>query len=806
MANDERQSDLNTAASTNDDVVRGLSAADVAARVARGHVNRPRGSPAAEYGAIVVRNLFTLFNAMVVPAAVALFMLGDYRSAWSVSAIALINAVAGLVQESRAKHHLDQLAILTEPKACVRRDGQERTIDAGDVVLDDVVVVRGGDAVVADGSILESRFLEIDESLLTGESNSIAKRIGDRLLSGSICVAGEAAYRIDGVGDAAYAAQMSAQARRYRYSPSPIQRLLNHLIRILTATAIALCAFEFALWNVRGFPITDLWQMIAATVTSMVPQGLVLTATLMMVVTALRLTVRGAAIQRLAAVEAMASIDVLCLDKTGTLTTGRLSLDRVRTIAGDDADVRSTLRLFAWASIDMSNKTIRALREGLGAPPVDMKWEVVDQIPFKSQNRYSAARIRAGDAEKTVALGAFETLSILLNPDDAKLAELARQELSLMGFRLLVFAEAIRDDNAKSLAGTLDGFTLRPKAIVVLRDEMRPGVTEALRLLADSGIEFKVLSGDSPRTVQATVQGLPLRHETVITGDEFEAAEAPGRIVEEFDVFARVTPQQKLAIVANLQAHRRRVGMIGDGINDIMTIKRSDLGIAMGTGSNAARTVAGLVLENDDFGLLPTVLREGLAIDHNLRRAAKLFLLKNVYSLILIIVGLGLLRLGFPYLPQQVTLLNVLTIGGPALLLMFGRAPVRRTSRIEFLRDVGLFVVAGGLGVAAAALVARIDVELGAGVRVQRTYLLSTLILIGMGNIAIVANGDRRLLAWAAAVLPIYAATMYVPLLADFFVLTPLSTNQWLNIAATALVGLVPCRLAHRISLGRRQA
>src|SRR5262249_24717861 len=500
---------------------------------------------------------------------------------------------------------------------------------------------------------------------------------GDPLLSGSICIAGDGSYFAERVGGEGFAQRLATEASQYRYAPSPTQRALDALIRVLTAIAIALCAFYVALYYIRGFPAESLWEMIAATVTSMVPQGLVLMATLAFTLGALRLSARGAVVQRLNAVEAMASIDVLCLDKTGTLTTNRLTLARVRPIGADEVEVRDRLRVFASASLDAGNKTIAAIRAVLGDAPV----EVIEQLPFKSQNRFSAVRVRrGGDGEDVLVLGAFEALASRF--EELAAAESVWRELLPSGLRLLLFAEA-RDDTQPI---ALDNCRLRPLAIVALSDELRPEAGPVLSELAAQGIELKVISGDNPETVKATI------------------AQLPAPLPEQVAVFGRVTPHQKLDIVKDLQAERHAVGMIGDGVNDVLPIKRADLGIAMGAGSSAARTVAGLVLETNDFTLLPQALAEGRAIVHNLRRAAKLFLLKNVYSLLLIVAGLGVFGLGFPYLPQQVTLLNLLTIGGPAFLIVLGRSPVGRPVRRGFLSDVGLFALIAGVATGAMAI------------------------------------------------------------------------------------------------------
>src|SRR5262249_23042937 len=281
--------------------------------------------------------------------------------------------------------------------------------------------------VVADGTVLGERFLEVDEALLTGESDPVPRRAGERLLSGTFCVAGEGTYRADKVGDEAFAHQTSAQARRYRYAPSPMQRTLDAIIHALTAITLVLCALYVGLYFLRGFDEDDLVKMIAATVTSMVPQGLVLMTTLAFTLGAVRMSARGAVVQHLNAVESMASTDVLCMDKTGTLTTNRLRLDRVIPLGGGTGPAHEQLRLFAWASVDERSKSIQALRAGLGEPTA--KAELLDQVPFKSQNRYSAVRVRVQGTELTLALGAFEALRLLLEQETVEQAQAAWQEL-----------------------------------------------------------------------------------------------------------------------------------------------------------------------------------------------------------------------------------------------------------------------------------------------------------------------------------------------------------------------------------------
>jgi cation-transporting ATPase E len=805
--------------------LQGLTAAEVAARVARGQVNRPPRSAWAEYRTIFARNLFTLFNALVVPAAIALFLLGDLAAAWAVSGMAVINTVIGLAQEIRAKRHLDKLAILAETRARVLRDGEACVIPAGDVVLDDRVLLTAGEPVVADGTVLEARFLEVDEALLTGESDLVPHQPGDCLLSGSFCVAGEGAYRAVRVGGEAFAQQTSAEARRYRFTASPLQRTIDTLIRILTALTLVLCGLYLGLYFLRGFGDDDLVRMVAATVTSMVPQGLVLMTTLAFTLGAVRMSHRGAVVQRLNAVESMAAVDVLCMDKTGTLTTSHLSLDRVHALDNPgEEEVRRRLRLFAWASVDERNKSIQALRAALGALPDGAAVELLDQVPFKSQNRYSAVRVRRGTEQYALALGAFEALRPFL-AGDAAVVEAAWHDLLPTRLRLLLFAGVNDNPMARSFNGSLEGCVLRPLALVALSDELRPEAGAVLEALAAQGVRFKILSGDNPETVRATVGHLklPLAAEPVVTGDQLAAAADRAEVIRDRSVFGRIAPRQKLEIITTLQAQGRRVAMIGDGVNDILPIKKADLGIAMGEGSAATRTVAGLVLENNSFELLPATLDEGRTILRNVRRAAKLFLLKNVYTLFLILVAFGSLGLGFPYRPQQVTLLNFLTIGVPAFLIMLGKHPPATPIRRGFLGEAGWFAISSGLVMGLAGLAVWLIAAWGDGAdeQTQRTLLLSTLIVLGLGAVLrLMADaeggpeaGDRRLRTWTLLALPLYLAIMYVPpagYLADgtplsaawFFRLSPLSLAQWGLVVTAAVPALALCLVLDRV--GRR--
>jgi cation-transporting P-type ATPase E len=786
----------------------GLTTEEVAERRRTGQANRAPRSRWRDYGNILFRNLITWFNVMVTPAAIALYYLEQYQGAVAVSGMAIVNTLIGLIQELHAKRHLDKLALLVETRVRVIRDGRAQQILSGDVVHGDTVLLSAGETVVADGPVLQASYLEIDEALLTGESDPVRRQPGDKLLSGSYCVAGEGAYRAEGIGRHSFAHATSAEARHYHYAASPLTRVVNLLIQILSLTALALCLLYTAAYVVEGFPKTleqerTFVDMVAATLTSMVPQGLVLTVALSCSLGAVHMSQRGAIVQRLAAVETMASIDVICTDKTGTLTTNQLRLAEVRNLADDLTidEVKRRLQSFASASMDLQNKTIQALRLALGETSIT----AADQLPFKSQNRYSAVRIRDGDEDQVLALGACEALKDFIHSSSAPW-ESTWQELLPTGLRILLFAQAKNMAGAPDrFEGTLAGLQLEPLALIGLSDQLRVEAPQVLEALAAQGIAFKVISGDNPDTVRATVAGLnlPLAHTPVVSGDQLAAAPNRAELIRTSSIFGRVSPQQKVEIVRTLQQSGYRVAMIGDGVNDVLPIKKADLGIAMGEGSSASKTVSGLVLENNNFALLPETLEEGRTIIRNLRRSSKLFLVKNVYSLLLILVCFtGLLGLRFPYLPQQVTLLNWLVIGIPAFVIACSRERSTSAQRPRFLLEVASFAVRtglvfglAGLGMLLAARLCWPDIT----GKEQRTLLLSTLILLGLTALFRALTdgeekplvGDRRFRLLGALAIPVYLMAMYWPFTASFFDLTPLNPAAWTLVIAAVGLGWI---------------
>ena len=769
----------------------GLSSAEVAERIRNGQVNHSVRSQWADYAAIATRHLFTLFNLMVVPAAVALFVLSEWQAGMAVSGMAIINTALGLFQEFRAKRHLDRLAILTETKAQVMRDGRLLQIPAREIVLGDCILVRAGDAILADGSVIDSQFMEVDEALLTGESDPVRRNPGEQLLSGSIVVAGTGAYRADKVGRDAFANSISAAARRYSYSSSPMTHVIDRIIAVLSIVAVCLCALYFVLRLLNLIDTDSLVLMIAATITSMVPQGLVLTATVAFTLGAMVMSRRGALVQRLNAVEAMAAIDVICTDKTGTLTTNRLRVDHIRNLALGltDAEVRRRLALFATASVDRDNKSIQAVAAELG----EAKSELLDQIPFKSKNRFSAVRIRDDMVERLLVLGAPEALDVQDEAIGAKVRELQGN-----GLRVLLFAESRSVAMGASFQADTVPTGLSPLAVIALADELRPEAGHVLQSLSAQGIAFKVISGDNPDTVWATVAqlNLPFSRGGRYRGRvrQVRRQSESGRTPWHFRAGGTASESRDHrcpACQGTPRRHDRRWGQR----RPVDQKGRSGHRHGRGQSSRENRIQSGPRKQQ-----LRHVAGNHRRRPHDRsrsRRAGKLFLVKNVYSLILItIYSFGMLGLPFPYLPQQVTLLNWLVIGIPAFIIALTRERSGSAAKSSFLREVGWFAVRTGVifGMAGVVVMALAKHAWRYDEETQRTMLLTVLILLGITALLRVLvdgddprlAGDRRLRWLAGAAVPVYLGVMYWPISSRFFNLTALSGAQWLQVVLAA--------------------
>jgi len=673
------------------------------------------------YRSIAVANVFTVFNAILAVAGVVTIALGDWRDALFLG-ILVANTAIGIGQEARAKRALDRLAALVAPQATVVRDGAPRRLHVDRVVPGDLVRVEAGDQIVADGAVVASEGLELDESILSGESAPIARAAGEPVRSGSFVAEGAGAYVVEAVGAASYAERIAGEARAFRHPRSPLERALNRLLLVLVGAMVPLGVLLVTVLVLREQSTHEAATTAVAGVLALVPEGLLLLSGLTMAVGAVRMARRGVLAQQLNAVESLASVDVVCCDKTGTLTERALRLVGVAAADGADAgDLQRALARYA-ACWEPGDETLDALAsvDGRGA---NATLEAADRVPFSSRRRWGAVRLEG----TTYVLGAPEALplgpALAARADDEMAA--GRRTLALCATDAPI---AAREADASPPA------QLRPLGLALLAEQLRPNARQTLAYLRAEGVAVKILSGDAPATVAAIARDLHLADEVValdgrtLPEDERELAELAARAT----VVGRISPEGKRRIVRALAAQGRYVAMVGDGVNDVPALKASRLALAQGSGTQMARAVADLVLVEGDFAVVPELVAEGRRILRNVQRVAKLFVSKSVFAA-LIVVTLGVSTLPYPFLPRHLSLASSFAIGIPAFLLALAPS-AGRWRPAGFLREVARFAVPSGLAMALATIAAYVLAldAFGFSTIDARTVATSVLVYVGL--------------------------------------------------------------------------
>ena len=664
----------------------GLSGAEVAERRSRGLGNAGGERTSRSVGEILRANIMTRFNLILGVLLAVILAVGEPQDALF-GIVLVANAVIGIGQELRAKLTLDRLAVLSAPRVRVIRDGAPRELAVAELVAGDLVDLRPGDQLPADGVVRASASLQADESLLTGESEPVDKRAGDRLLSGSFVVAGSGGYQATEVGAEAYARKLTAEAKRFTVVRSELMAGINLILRYVTWAIVPVAVLLVVSQLHARDTVREALTGTVAALVGMVPQGLVLLTSVAFGVAAVTLARRRVLVQQLPAVEGLARVDVVCFDKTGTLTDGTIAFDRLIRL---DDQAPAEAALGALADDQNPNATLAAI--GQAFPPPG-GWVRQGTVQFSSARKWSAASF-AGQG--SWVLGAPEM--VLPAGQREHLAQAA--VLAASGQRVLVLARA---------EGPLDGDSLprnpRAAAFVLLAERLRPDAADAIAYFTAQGVTLKVISGDSPRTVSAVAARAGLQH----AGDPVDARDLPedlgalGGLLEKSSVFGRVTPHQKQAMVRALQARGHTVAMTGDGVNDVLALKLADIGIAMGSGAPATRAVAELVLLDGRFATLPGVVAEGRRVTANIERVANLFITKTVWATLLA-VAVGVTLLPYPFLPRHLTIIDTLAIGVPSFFLAL--APNRRRYRAGFVGRVLRFAIPAGVIVAAAAFAA----------------------------------------------------------------------------------------------------
>ncbi|GGR77108.1 HAD-IC family P-type ATPase [Streptomyces rubiginosohelvolus] len=769
----------------------GLTTAEVAERVARGEVNDVPVRSSRSLTEIVRANVFTRFNLIIgVLWVIMLFVAPIQDSLFGFVIVA--NTGIGIIQEWRAKKTLDSLAVIGEAKPTVRRDGVAAEISTHEIVLGDVIELGPGDKVVVDGVVAEADSLEVDESLLTGEADPVIKRAGDPVMSGSFVVAGGGAFTATKVGREAYAAQLAEEASRFTLVHSElrsgISTILKYVTWMMVPTAIGLIISQLV---VKDNNFKDSVARTVGGIVPMIPEGLVLLTSVAFAIGVVRLGRKQCLVQELPAIEGLARVDVVCLDKTGTLTEGGMDVTEVRPLNGsDEAYVEDVLRTFG-ASDPRPNASLQAIIDAYPQRE-EAAWAVTDAMPFSSARKYSGAAF--AEADGTASAWLLGAPDVLLSEGDTTLAEI--EQLNQQGLRVLLLARVQGDD--LDAPGAAAGAA--PTALVVLEQRLRPDAGDTLAYFADQNVATKVISGDNAVSVGAVAGklGLAGAENTLdarrLPTDPDEMATA----MEQNAVFGRVTPQQKRDMVAALQSRGHTVAMTGDGVNDVLALKDADIGVSMGSGSEATRAVAQIVLLNNSFATLPSVVAEGRRVIGNITRVATLFLTKTVYSVLLAILVVCT-QVEYPFLPRHLTLLATLTIGVPAFFLAL--APNKERAQPHFVRRVMRYAIPSGVIAAAATfttyLVARHHYSGEGALDAETSAATLTLFLVAMWVLAIIARPYTWWRIGLVATMGLgFLIVLVVPWLQDFFALKLVGTTMpWaavaIAVAAAALLEFV---------------
>ncbi|GHH69066.1 magnesium-transporting ATPase [Streptomyces sulfonofaciens] len=781
---------------------RGLTAAQVAERTARGEVNDVPLRSSRSTADIVRANVLTRFNAIIGVLWLVMLVVAPVQDSLF-GYVILANTGIGILQELRAKKTLDSLAVVGEARPTVRRDGATERISTAGLVLGDVIEIGPGEKIAVDGRCLEADGLEVDESLLTGEPEPAVKQPGDELLSGSFVVAGTGAFTATKVGREAYAARLTEEASRFTLVHSELRSgvsvILKYVAWMMVPTALALAVSQLVAYG-RDFKGSV--ARAVGGIVPMVPEGLVLLTSVAFAIGVIRLGRHRCLVQELPAIEGLARVDTVCLDKTGTLTEGGVSVTELRTLDGsDEREVRAVLAALGGTD-PRPNASLRAIIEAFpearpgGRPPAGPAAPV---LPFSSARGYSAATLDGGEAPRTWLLGAPDVLLPAAHPQLAAAARLDEQ-----GLRVLLLARAARGRGAHDpdvAAGA------RPAALVVLEQRLRPDAPDVLRYFVAERVGTKVLSGDNAVSVGAVAArlGLPGAEDPLDARTLPDDPDGMAEAVERGTVFGRVAPRQKQAMVGALQSRGHVVAMTGDGVNDVLALKDADIGVSMGSGSEATRAVAQVVLLDDSFAALPAVVAEGRRVIGNITRVATLFLLKTVYSVLLAVLVV-LFRVEYPFLPRHLTLLATLTIGVPAFLLAL--APNTERARPHFVRQVMRYALPGGVLMGAATfatyMLARGHYTGPGALTAETSAATLTLFLVSLWVLAIVA---RPYTWWRICLVPAmglcFLLVLTVPELQRFFALKLIGMAVPWAAVAVAVVASAGLELVWRRA-GRR--
>ena len=728
-----------------------------------------------DYLDIIRRNLMSPIVIAIFLLALALLYAGERRDAWFISVVIAVNTIIGVVQEVRAKYALKQLELMSAPRARLVRGDEVAEVMYDALQVGDEILLEAGDELPADGVVLSARGLEVNESMLTGESASIDKKKHDEVYAATTVIAGSARVRVTAVGDATKAGAISATLKQYTPRLTPLQQAIQNAITFLTYCAIVLSLLVFARYRIAGFESVRILKTIITSAITIVPEGLLLASSLLLAFGSLKLAQAKVLPQKLSAIEAMALLNILCTDKTGTLTSDEITLERVEPFGSGNEPVKQLAAMVAHETSG-GNATGQAIITALDLP---YEYTVDDILAFSSARKFAGVRARVDGRVRTLIMGAPEYVARM-----APLSTTEQQQIEKWtddGLRVLLLAEF--DDNDTPLKSLKPG-SGRPLAVVLLRNLLRDGVVDTVAFLQRQGVNIRVISGDNPRTVQYVARAAGINNpDTAITGAELAELDEPAfaTAADQHTIFARVLPEQKERLIAHFsQQNHQFTGMVGDGVNDALALKKADLGVAMYAGAPASRRVADIILLNNSFNSLPLGMRLGNQIMQAIEVIATLFFHKIIYGLVLLAVTL-VLGVIHPYAPRHITFLNIFLVTMPTI--MWTLFPPRSHHRINphnFWRDtlgaVTPIALVSGAAVSITYLMLRAMQPHDQDTVSTMTVLVATffgvylVFLVGpMLGVVLDRRAKTARMLYIAAALLVASTSFAVPLLRRFF-------------------------------------
>lgn len=765
--------------------LKGLTDKEVKKRILNGDVNKLPKAPSRTIGQMIRANFFNIFNALNLILASLVIIAGSPKNAIFAGVI-VVNSIIGVGQELNAKKTLEKLSVLSMAHAKVLRNGKKIEVSVEDLVLDDIVCLSSGEQVLADSELVNGDELEVDESMLTGESDPVYKKEGDSILSGSFVVAGEGYARVTKVGNNTYSSKLADEARKFKIINSELQNSISKIIKILLILIVPL---GITLTTTQIFFSHSTWREaligVVSGIVGMVPEGLVLLTSATFIVSVVKLAKHDTLVQQLSATEVLARVDVLCVDKTGTITEGKLKLSEVKTVGGENKEEIDKVLAALVHNLPSKNPTQKAILEGYTeCPDID----VIEKVPFSSRRKWGGIILKGYGAW---VLGAPEIL---------------------LGDRYNEFSKQVESEAVKGrrvlLLGKIDQMTLKEglvsrlqeKAFILIEDVIKKEAPDAIKYFKEEGVSIKVISGDNPVTVSAVAMraGVEGADKYIDARNLPEDMDELIKVVDNYNIFGRVTPHQKKNIVKALQARDHTVAMTGDGVNDVLALKESDCGIAMGNGSEATKAVSQLVLMNSDFGALPKIVNEGRRQINNLERVAELFLSKSIFFVSLSLI-MSALMLPYPLVPIQTSLVGSFAIGIPAFFLALEPSGGRVTK--GFLKRILTASVPNGIIMMAFTVGAYVFTH-RMGAPVDHCRAIAVLVFLGISlvilyRVSLPFNKYKLILFLAMAIGAL--SNYFIPIGRDFFTLTPIGSKEWIFVGILILVAWLMITLVVKV-------